>query len=271
MNEINKPNEWIIINGLLFQFRERLKEGRIRRKENNIPLLCIETNVSLYKYWKQESLWVILNPLQYSDHISTWDFYLKVPTSLPEWEYNRITFDWINFWKIIFPLFRSIPYEERISTLLKWLDLPKAERYYLVSEKCWYTGVFVGIKWNYFFAWDDHCRKKLGFFFLLWFSRMIGSWEGDGQYGAIEIETVPQSRGKYHRTRYRLEAEWRADWKPEVLEQGPARASLTGVRASWKSNQSTETRHLKKEVEQQNSELKGRDWEIERTGHTKRT
>lgn len=48
MNEVNKnkSDEWII---MVFSVG-KLQEGRIRRKENNIHLIYIETNISLYNY-----------------------------------------------------------------------------------------------------------------------------------------------------------------------------------------------------------------------------
>lgn len=77
-------------------------------------------------------------------------------------------------------------------------------------------------------------ERNLDFFFFFFkkFLRIICSWECDGHYGAIEIESVTESGGKYHRTRYSLEAEWRADRnlcyedrlrEPEVPEQDPSK------------------------------------------------
>lgn len=95
-------------------------------------------------------------------------------------------------------------------------------------------------------------KRNLDFFFKK-FSRIICSWECDGHYGAIEIEPVTESRGKYHRTRYSLEKEWRANRnlcyedrlrEPKVPEQGPSKGLESEHPA--RSSKSAETRHLRK-------------------------
>lgn len=122
-------------------------------------------------------------------------------------------------------------------------------------------------------------ERNLDFFFFFFkkFLRIICSWECDGHYGAIEIESVTESGCKYHRTRYSLEANGEQIGTFVMrTDSGSRRCQSKAPAKAWsqhpvRSNKSAETRHLKKEGEWQNKEwAESQRWEIQRPGHSER-
>lgn len=107
-----------------------------------------------------------------------------------------------------------------------------------MSEKCWHSGISVGR--NEIMSLLEitifEKKKKLGIFFnwaffknYSWVQLTFCSWECVWHYGTIEIEPVPESRGRCYRTRQRLGTLVRVDvnlghedWlkEPEGPEQG---------------------------------------------------